>query len=317
MMELLREILLAEQRIRAHVRETPLEYSLPLSRECGCPVYLKLENLQETGSFKYRGAMNKVLALAADQRAAGVVAASTGNHGAAVARAASRAGVGSTIFVPEGASAVKVAAMRRLGADVRPHGRDCLEAEVYARAYAAEQGAVYISPYNDIQVVGGQGTIGIEIARRIDRVDRVFVALGGGGLISGIAGYLKALRRDVRIYGCSPENSCVMVQSVRAGRILELESRPTLSDGTAGGIEPGAITFDLCRALVDEYVTVSEDEIAGALRSFIESHHMLIEGAAAVALAALRKTGCDADDRRTLVVLCGANMDPATLKGVL
>lgn len=316
-MDLLREILLAERRIRRAIRETPLELSADLSRACGAPVYLKLENLQETGSFKFRGAVNKIAALAPAQRQAGVVAASTGNHGAAVACAAARAGIPSTIFVPEGASPVKMAAMRRMGAAVRVHGRDCVEAEMHARAYAAENGAVYVSPYNDPQVVGGQGTVGVEIARQLDRVDRVFVALGGGGLISGIAGYLKALDGGVRIYGCSPENSCVMVQSVRAGRILALESKPTLSDGTAGGIEPGSITFDLCRKLVDEYVLVSEDEIARALRSFIESHHMLIEGAAAVALAAFHKVACGRNDERHVIVLCGANIAPETLKSVL
>lgn len=316
-MDLLREILLAERRIRHAIRETPLEHSADLSRACGAPVYLKLENLQETGSFKFRGAVNKIAALAPAQRQAGVVAASTGNHGAAVACAAARAGIPSTIFVPEGASPVKMAAMHRMGAAIRVHGRDCVEAEMHARTYAAENGAVYISPYNDPQVVGGQGTVGVEIARQLDRVDRVFVALGGGGLISGIAGYLKALDGGVRIYGCSPENSCVMVRSVRAGRILALESKPTLSDGTAGGIEPGSITFDLCRKLVDEYVLVSEAEIARALRSFIESHHMLIEGAAAVALAAFHKVACGGNDARQVIVLCGANIAPETLKSVL
>lgn len=316
-MDLLQEILLAEKRIRNSIRETPLDYSLPLSQAGGAAVYLKLENLQHTGSFKFRGAMNKVLSLGPEQRAAGVVAASTGNHGAAVASAAKRLGIGSTIFVPENAAPIKVEAMRLLGAAVRTHGHDCVVAEVRARQYAAESGMTYVSPYNDIQVVGGQGTIGVEIARQTDRVDRVFVSLGGGGLISGIAGYLKALDGNIKIIGCSPENSCVMVESVKAGRILQLESSPTLSDGTAGGIEPGSVTFDLCRKLVDEYVLVSEEEIADALRSFIESHHMLIEGAAGVAVAAFMKYGSSMPGERNVIVICGANLSLTTLKTIL
>jgi len=316
-MDLLREILLAEHRIRPFARETPLEHSLPLSSLTGADVHLKLENLQHTGSFKFRGAMNKVLSLASERRGRGVVAASTGNHGAAVASAAGRLQIQSTIFVPENTSPTKLEAMRRYGAEVRLHGQDSVVSEVHARRYAEANGMAYISPYNDVEVIGGQGTIGLELARQLAGIDRIFVALGGGGMIAGIAAYLKALKPGVEVTGCSPENSCVMIESVRAGRILPLESRPTLSDGTAGGIEEGAITFDLCRDLIDEYVTVSEEEIAGALRLFMESHHMLIEGAAAVPVAALLKTGVKSRAGRTVVVVCGANISLTTLRSIL
>jgi threonine dehydratase len=316
-MELIREILLAERRIRPHLRETPLERSLPLSRRAGAEVYLKLENFQHTGSFKARGAMNKILAMEASCKPRGVVAASTGNHGAAVAFAAGRQGIPSLIFVPEDAAPAKIEAMRLRGAEVRTWGSDCVLAEVRARQYAAEQGMTYVSPYNDPQVVGGQGTTGAEIARQIECLDSVFVALGGGGLIAGIAGYLKNLDPRVRVIGCSPVNSCVMAQSLRAGRILELESRPTLSDGTAGGVEEGSITFELCRVLIDECILVSEEEIAGALRFFIGAHHMLIEGAAAMAVAAFLKSAPALRGGRSLIVICGGNIGLDTLRSVI
>jgi threonine dehydratase len=316
-MDLIREILLAELRIRPYVRETPLEPSPALSRQSGTEVYLKLENFQHTGSFKARGAVNKILSLNPSCGSRGVVAASTGNHGAAVAFAAGKLGIRSLIFVPEDAAPGKIEAMRVRGAEVRTWGSDCVIAETHAREYAAEQGMTYVSPYNDPQVVGGQGTAGVEIARQIDRVDSIFVALGGGGLIAGVAGYLKGLDPRVRVIGCSPAHSCVMAESLRAGRILELESRPTLSDGTAGGVEQGSITFDLCRELVDECALVTEDEIAGTLRSFIGAHHMLIEGAAAVAVAAFLKSAPPLRGRRSLIVVCGGNIGLDTLRCIL
>ncbi len=316
-MELLNEILRAETRIRASIKHTPLERSLPLSVSTGADVYLKMENLQHTGSFKARGAMNKVLSLTAGEREKGVVAASTGNHGAAVAFAAGKLGIRSTVFVPTGASRTKVEAMERLGAQVQFHGEDSLESEIRARAQARRTGQAYISPYNDIDVIAGQGTIGVEIARDLGEVDRIFVSLGGGGMIAGIASYLKAVNPALRVVACSPENSCVMVESLKAGRILELESKPTLSDGTAGGVEAGAITFELCRDLIDECVLVSEEEIARALKSFMESHHLLIEGSSAVAVAALSKATQGAEFRNNVVVLCGGNVSLATLKSIL
>jgi len=316
-MDVLEEIRRAEERIRPHIRETFLEYSPILSELGGAKVYCKLENLQHTGSFKARGAMNKVLSLTPEQRASGVVTASTGNHGAAVAYSLGKLELSGLVYVPEIADPGKVQAIQRLGAEVRHHGQDCAEAEVHAREYAAQAGMTYVSPYNDPQVVGGQGTIAVELARQLEYIDAVYVSLGGGGMISGIASYLKSVQPGVKIIGCSPEHSQVMIQSVRAGRILDLPSLPTLSDGTAGGIEPGAITFDLCREWVDDYVIVSEEEIASNLRLFIGTHHMLIEGAAAVAVAAYQKTSECLVGRNVVVVICGANIGLQTLRNVL
>lgn len=307
----------AEARIRPYIRETPLERSDSLSELGGANVYLKLENLQHTGSFKARGAMNTLLALSESEREQGVVAASTGNHGAAVARSAAEIDVPAVVFVPEDASPSKLRAITRFGAELRRHGDDSAVTEVYAREYARRHEMRYVSPYNDPFVVAGQGTIGIELARQLGRIDAVFVSLGGGGMISGIAGYLKSVQPEVRVVGCSPENSQVMIQSVQAGKILDLPSLPTLSDGTAGGVEEGAITFDLCRALVDEYVTVTEEDIAETLLTFIDTHHMLIEGAAAVAVASYVRLRERFSGRNVVIVLCGGNIGLDTLKAVL
>jgi threonine dehydratase len=316
-LEVQEEVLRAEDRIRQHIRETILEPSPHLSELGGAKVYCKLENLQHTGSFKVRGVMNRLLSMKEDELSRGLVTASTGNHGAALAYATNRLGASGIVYVPENAAPDKVSSIERLGAEVRYYGDDNAVAEIYARRFAAENGMTYVSPYNDPLVVGGQGTIAVELERQLDHVDIVFVSLGGGGLISGIGGYLKRVNPEAVVIGCSPENSQVMIQSVRAGKILDLPSLPTLSDGTAGGIEPGAITFELCRKLIDDFVTVSEDEIAETIRLFMKTHHMLIEGAAAVAVASYLKMLDRCSGKQVVIIICGANIDLETLKSIL
>jgi threonine dehydratase len=315
--DILKEVMQAEERIRPYVHETALLQSAYLSQVGNANVGCKLENLQHTGCFKVRGALNKMLSLTPDTLAGGVVAASTGNHGAAVAWSAKTLKVRSLVFVTEEADSSKVEAVKGYGAEVRRHGMDCLETEIHAREYAAAHGMTYVPPYNDPQVIGGQGTIGVELMRQADRVGAVLVSVGGGGLISGIAAYLKSVEPGVRVIGCSPENSQVMIQSVRAGRILELRSLPTLSDGTAGGVEADSITFDLCRELVDDFITVTEDEIADGLRLFVKTHDMVIEGAAAVAVASYLKIQDRFRGKNVVIVICGANISPVTLRKVL
>ena len=315
--DVVNEVRLAESRIRSHIRQTILEHSRYLSQVGGANVYCKLENLQYTGSFKVRGAMNKLLSVMSEELEQGVVTASTGNHGMAVAHSVKELNASGIVFVTENASSTKVQAIEQIGADVHYYGKDCAETEVYARRYAAQNQMVYVPPYNDIKVIGGQGTIGVELARQLDQIDVVFVSLGGGGLISGIAGYLKSVYPHVQIIGCSPENSQVMIQSVKAGRILDLPSLPTLSDGTAGGLEAGAITFELCRELVDDYVTVTEDEIKESLRLFLQIHHMLIEGSAAVAVASYLKMREHFAGKTIVIIICGANISLEMLKSIL
>lgn len=316
-MNILPDILQAEQRIRPYIHTTPLEFSFPLSTLTGCQVSLKLENLQRTGSFKLRGAMNALLALTPEQRARGIVTASSGNHGHAVAFGLYTLKLPGVIFVPEGTSPTKVAAIRQYGADLRFWGDDSVKTEGYARAYAHEQNMSYISPYNDRAVIGGQGTIGVELCRQSERIDTVLIALGGGGMLSGVAEYVKAVYPTAEIIGCSPEHSPVMARSVQSGRIIEMESLPTLSDGTAGGVEEDALTFSLCQRLVDDYLLVSEDEIRQALRLCLEKHHLLIEGAAGVPLAALLKATERFQGKNVIVILCGANISLETLRTIL
>ncbi|MCB1054598.1 MAG: threonine/serine dehydratase [Acidobacteria bacterium] len=307
----------AADRIAPFVRETPLEPSPPLSGLGGCEVHLKLENFQATGSFKVRGATHKVLCLTPGERLAGVVTASSGNHGAGVAYAVQRHGGRAVIFVPEGASEAKIEVIRSYGAEVRVFGHDSVLTEAHARRWAEESGGVYVSPYNDREVVAGQGTLGVELERQLPGVDTVFIALGGGGLTAGVAGYLKSVRPGVEVVAASPANAPVMHESVAAGGILPVESLPTLSDGTAGGVEEGSITFELCRRFVDRFVTVTEEQIRDAMRLVIGRHHMLIEGAAGVAVAAFLAEGRRLAGRKVVIVLCGANVALPTLVRVV
>jgi threonine dehydratase len=316
-MDIAKEVITAEKRIRPYIRETLLEYSPYYSRLADAEVHFKLENLQHTGSFKLRGAMNKMLSLTRAQRERGVVTASTGNHGAALAYSIGKLDSTGTVFVPQNASPGKVQTIERLGAKVQFFGDDMTDTEAHARNFAEKNGLTYISPYNDLQVIGGQGTIAVELVKELNKIDAVFVALGGGGLISGIAGYLKSIHPGVDIIGCSPQNSQVMIRSVGAGKILQLPSLPTISDGTTGGIEPGALTFDLCRELIDDYETVTEEEIKASLRDFLQTQHMLIEGAAAMAVAAMIKRRDLIAGKNIVVIICGANISVEMLRTVL
>lgn len=316
-LDVVAEVRAAEDRIRPHIRETPAEWSPVLSALGGGDVWLKLENLQLTGSFKLRGALAKLLALSDAERARGVVAASSGNHGLGVACGARTLGIQAVVYVPENASPVKVEAIRAYGAQVRTHGDDCILSEAEARRCSEETGAVYVSPYNDAAVLGGQGTIGVELTRQLEGADAVFIAVGGGGLLAGVAGWLESVWPAIEVVACSPENSCVMHHSIEAGHILDLPSEPTLSDGTAGGLEADTVTLEPCRRLVDRRVLVTEDEIRDAMRLIVEKHHVLVEGAAGVAVAAWMKTRDRYAGKRVVIVLCGANVGLDKLKSVL
>jgi threonine dehydratase len=311
------DIVLAANRISAYIRETPLDHSPYFSELSGANVFLKLENLQHTGSFKLRGAFNRLLTLSEAARKAGCVTASSGNHGAAVAWAMRALNVDGIVFVPEQTSPTKVDAIRRAGGEVRFFGTDGLDTEMHARDYAERSGLTYLSPYNDDCVIAGQGTCGVEIARQLTPVDAAFIAVGGGGLMSGVGAFLKSVNPAVQLVSCQPAASRVMTESVAAGHIVESPSRPTLSDGTAGGIEQGAITFDLCRELVDRFVVVGEDQIAEAMRGFIDSHHMLPEGAAGVAIAGFLDVASDFADKNVVIIVCGGNVSRDTLKKVI
>jgi threonine dehydratase len=303
----------AAKRIAELVHQTPLEYSPFFSEKFSADVHLKLENEQRTGSFKLRGASNRLMTLSPEQRAKGCVAASSGNHGAAVAYAMRALDTGGVIFVPEQTSRAKVEAIRSYGGEVRFFGNDGLDTEQHAREFAESNGMFYLSPYNDAEVIAGQGSCGIEIANQMHDADVVFIAVGGGGLVSGVGSVLKMKNPDIRLIGCQPEASPVMARSVEAGRILDMPSDPTLSDGTAGGIEAGSVTFDLCRQLVDEFVLVSEAEIAQGMREFSAERQSEIEGAAGVAIAALGHYPDSIAGKKVVVIVCGGNVSQETL----
>ncbi len=295
--------------IKPYVRETPLEFSPYLSALCKANVYLKLENQQVTGSFKARGALNKVLGLSAAEKKRGVVTASTGNHAAAVGYALAVAGSAGEIYMPENVARLKVDNLRQYkNVTITLHGHDPVEAEAAAKRQATDSGRVYISPYNDARVIGGQGTVAVELVQQLPAVDRVLVPVGGGGLVSGIAGYLAEARPQARVIGCQPQNSAVMYHSVKAGKILDMPSLPTISDGTAGGIEPGAITFSICRQHVDDYLLLTEEEILSALGILLKHHQLMAEGAAGLSVAALLKDKKAWQGKNVVLIICGNKM---------
>lgn len=308
-MKLYEEILDADDRIGPHVERTPLTKALLLSKRIGANVFLKCEHLQKTGSFKFRGALNKVLLLTDEEKRRGVIAASTGNHGQGVALASQITGTEATIYVPEDSSPIKLTKIEALGANVKTCAGDCLQAEVLARQEATAQEKIFISPYNDPFVIAGQGTIGVELYKQCPTLDAVFVSVGGGGLISGIASYFKKVNPKIRIIGCWPENAPAMYKCIKAGRIIDVPEKATLSDGTAGGVEEGSITFNYCRDLIDDCVLVSEVEIASAMRLIANEESWIIEGAAGVAVAAFLKQVKNLQGKNVAIILCGRNIN--------
>lgn len=298
----------AHAAIRPRVPVSALERSSVLSALLGCEVLLKCEHLQPTGSFKIRGATNRIRLLGEEARGAGVITASTGNHGKAVARAGALAGVPVNVFVASSADPSKVDAIRQLGADLSIVDGSPLDAELQARETATRQGKTYISPYNDIDVMAGQGTLGMELSEQAPQLDAVFLSVGGGGLIGGVGTALKRLNPHTRVVGVWPENSPCLLRALEAGRLLDVPESPTLSDSTAGGIEPGSISFPICQTVIDETVTVSEAEIAAAMRHIAAGDHWMVEGAAGVALAGLIKTASAWRGQTVAVVLCGRNV---------
>ncbi|HVP49704.1 MAG TPA: threonine/serine dehydratase [Candidatus Bathyarchaeia archaeon] len=300
----------ASNRIYSIARQTPVAR---LPRDPRVPEstrgFAKMEQLQVTGSFKLRGAANKIFSLTAEQAFKGVVASSTGNHGLGVAAAARHRGVDAEIFLSSQVPEAKRKPIEAYGARIRVEGDNPLDAELAARAAAAQSGRTYISPYNDWQVVAGQGTIAVELLRQIEMLDAVFIATGGGGLISGIGGYLRARSPNAEVVGCWPENSRVLYECLRAGKITDYAESYTLSESTAGGVEPGSITFELARDVIQRSVLVPEAAILEAMRWAMRCD-WTIEGAAAVALAGFFEEAARYEGKTVAVVFCGGNLSP-------
>ena len=305
------DVFRARRRIAPYIRRTPLISSAWLSELARGVVSLKLESLQLSNSFKSRGAFNAVIARLERGSAAParLVTASAGNHGRALAAAAEIFRLPLVVFTPVDAPHSKVAAIRRHGAELRAEGRDYDDAERLARAFAAETGAEFISPYNDADVIAGAATIALEIAEDDGDINVIVVPIGGGGLISGIAAAAKAIDPGIEIVGVEVEASCAFQTSVRAGHLVTIVPGPTLADGLGGNPDPETITFGLIQQLVDRIVTVSEGDLASAIVGLVESDHLVTEGAGAAAAAALVGQRIDVAGRRVGVIVSGANID--------
>jgi threonine dehydratase len=313
----LADIYRARARIAPLVVRTPLLRSAPLSARAGAAVYMKLENVQQTGSFKARGAANKILGLSDSERAAGLITVSSGNHGRAVSYVAGTLGTPATVCLADNVPANKVEGIRRYGAEVVVGGKSYDEAVEFAVRMQAERGLTFVHPFDDPLVIAGQGTIGLEILEDRPDVETVVVPLSGGGLIAGIALALKSANPAIRVVGVSMERAPVMHASLQAGQIVDLPEEPTLADALVGGLGPvNEYTFALCRALLDETVLVSEEEIGRAMAFMLEAHHLVVEGGGAVGIAALLSGRLDLG-KRAAVVVTGGNVDIPLLVDVV
>ena len=311
------DIKITHEKIAPYINYTPVQHSPYLSQLADADVYLKLDCIQKTGSFKFRGAISKLTSIPVSERKSNAYAASTGNHGAAVSLGASILGMKCNVIVPEGTSPAKLEMIKMYGGTIEFYGTDCLEAEAHAQKLVLENGGTYVSPYNDEAVIRGQGTMGVELSESLTNIDAVFVAVGGGGMIGGLGTYLKTVFTNIEIVAASPKNSCVMYESLQAGKILDLPSEPTLSDGTAGGVEEDSITFPICQDVIDRFVLLTEDEIAEGLKVGLLKHHIMMEGAAGTAIAAFMKAKEHFKGQRVVIVICGANISQDVLKQII
>jgi len=305
----LADVLEARERVAETARRTPLTYSNTFSEMTGAEVHLKLENFQRTGSFKIRGATNRLATLTDDQKAAGVVTASAGNHAQGVALAASRTGVDAKIVMPEDAPISKLHATESYGAEVVLHGVDYDEAAERAHELEREEGRTYVHAFDDEKIMAGQGTLGLEVHDQLPALDTAVVGIGGGGLISGVATALKGLDDDVRVVGVQAEGAASTARALEKGSRVELDAVDTIADGIATR-SVGERTFPVVRERVDEVVTVDDAAIAEAITYLLERSKTLVEGAGAVPLAALLSGAFEYDDGETVVpFLCGGNID--------
>ncbi len=312
----LREVLRARQRLRGVIWPTPLVRSPWLSEHRSAQVYLKLENLQLTGSFKVRGALYKLMRLGPEAQRREILTVSAGNHGRALAYGAELFNARATIIVPRTAAPTKIEAIARHRVSLLLVGEDYDEAEQQAREMAARSGALFLSPYNDADVISGQGTIAVEMLEAIPQLDALLVPTGGGGLLAGVALAARALNPKIKVFGVQSENSPAMYESFRAGRLVRVRERETLADGLAGNIEPESITFPIIRQYVDDILLVSEKAIREAIVLLLKHEHQVVEGAGAVGVAALLELSRDFG-QRIGVILTGSNIDLDRLTALL
>ncbi len=312
----LEEIKRAEQRIRNDIYISPCQHSADISALTGQQVYLKLDNLQRTGAFKERGALNKILTLTEEEKACGVIASSAGNHGQAVAYHATRHGIRAQIVMPLMTPLVKIAATQEFGAKVILHGANYDEAFVEAHRLCEEQGMTFLHPFDDVAVINGQGTIGLELLQQVPGLEAVVVPIGGGGLISGVGCAIKEANPNIRVIGVQTERLPSMLRAAEQGHPVTVPADATIADGIAVR-RAGDITLPLVERFVDEMVTVDEEEIANAILVLLEKEKTLAEGAGAVALAALLQKKTSLDSEKTAVLVCGGNIDVSLLAKII
>ena len=312
----LADVQAARARLGTDIYRSPCPYSLSLSRLCGAEIYCKLDHLQHTGSFKERGARNKLLLLSDAERARGVICASAGNHALGLSYHGHLLGIGVTVVMPKTAPLVKVTNTRANGAEVILHGDSYDAARTHALALAEQTGKVYVPGFDDPAIVAGAGTIGLEILEDVPGVDAVVVPIGGAGLIAGVGLAMKALKPSVRVIGVEPENAPSFRVSREAGRVVPIVTKPTLADGLAVG-EVGKIPFEIALRVVDDLVMVTEEQIAASVLKLVEHEKLVVEGAGAVPLAAALSRTLGLEGKTVVLVLCGGNIDVTVLGRVI
>ena len=307
----------AHERTRDYLIPTPLEFSRYLSDQIDGEVWLKLDLVQRTASFKFRGALNKILSLTEEELDGGVVSASTGNYALAVAEAMRIRNRRATIYVGNDMDESRLGILRAHGLDLVVVDGDAWGAEIEARRVGDEEGKVYVSPYNDPIVVGGQGTCGYEISQQLPDLDAAYFACGAGGLLTGSSAWLKSHNPDVRTFGVSPSNSPVMFESVRQDKMITMDTKPTLADTCGGGVDLDTITLDYCRRYSDGIVLLSEDEIAAAVRLLFEQHRLVAEGSGVLGIGGILKNKEKLKGKKVVAVVCGRNIDLEVFKRII
>ena len=306
----------ARQRIAGAIYHSPCPYSLQLSRLCGCEIYCKLDHLQITGSFKERGARNKLVLLSDEQKRKGVIAASAGNHALALAYHGQLLGIPVTVVMPQYAPLIKVSNCRSFGAEVLLHGEHYSDALQRAQVIAAQTGKTFVHGFDDPEIISGQGTMGLEILEDVPDADAVIVPVGGGGLIAGVGLAIKSLRPQMRIIGTEATSAPTLRTSLDAGCVTRVETKPTLADGLAIA-EIGRLPFEICRQVVDDVALVDEAQIATAILRLLEMDKTVVEGAAATPLAAAMTRSLGLEGKKVVLCLCGGNIDVTLISRII
>ncbi len=316
----MRDILNARKQLTNYIRKTPVESSKHFGEQLKGEIYLKLENQQVTGSFKIRGVLNKLLSLSEEELEKGCLCASSGNHGIALAYASKLVGTKAKIVVPEGTPTTKIRKLKRYGGEVTVEGETYDDAEKKAKEIEERENLTFVSSYNDLKVIAGQGTIGLEVLEEVPQIDTFVTPIGGGSLISGIAVAAKTIDPDIRVIGVQSAASPFMYESLKVGRILDLEEvnfQPSIATAIYGGVEEGSVTFDFIQKYVDEILLVEEEEIKDTVKELIQFHTIFAEPASAAGVATLKRHHDIFKSHKSVFVISGGNIGYELLKNLL